>query len=203
MKSKLKSAGDTVLAFPTPIHQARYNGVGELNAEVAKRILALRTKSAGVQKSNIGGWHSEATLLQDLGEPYGSQLGRMFVESVRALLGNLFEGMEALPTRVNVDAWAIVNEAGHSNQPHIHAGCAWSGVYYVAVEPGMGGEIYFQDPRTEAVMCPHPYNLLGTAALVAIAPSPGLMLVFPSFVYHGVHPYRGTQPRISIAFNLR
>jgi uncharacterized protein (TIGR02466 family) len=203
MKPKLKSDGDTLLAFPTPIHQARYNGVGELNAEVAKRILALRTKSAGVQKSNIGGWHSEATLLQDLGEPYGSQLGRMFVESVRALLGNLFEGMEALPTRVNVDAWAIVNEAGHSNQPHIHAGCAWSGVYYVAVEPGMGGEIYFQDPRTEAVMCPHPYNLLGTAALVTIAPSPGLMLVFPSFVYHGVHPYRGTQPRISIAFNLR
>ena len=203
MKPKLKSDGDTLLAFPTPIHQARYNGVGELNAEVAKRILALRTKSAGVQKSNIGGWHSEATLLQDLGEPYGSQLGRMFVETVRALLGNLFEGMEALPTRVNVDAWAIVNEAGHSNQPHIHAGCAWSGVYYVAVEPGMGGEIYFQDPRTEAVMCPHPYNLLGTAALVTIAPSPGLMLVFPSFVYHGVHPYRGTQPRISIAFNLR
>jgi uncharacterized protein (TIGR02466 family) len=203
MKPKLKSDGDTLLAFPTPIHQARYNGVGELNAEVAKRILALRTKSAGVQKSNIGGWHSEATLLQDLGEPYGSQLGRMFVESVRALLGNLFEGMEALPTRVNVDAWAIVNEAGHSNQPHIHAGCAWSGVYYVAVEPGMGGEIYFQDPRTEAVMCPHPYNLLGTAALVTLAPSPGLMLVFPSFVYHGVHPYRGPQPRISIAFNLR
>ena len=36
-----------------------------------------------------------------------------------------------------------------------------------------------------------------------IAPTPGLLLVFPSFVYHGVHPYRGSKPRISIAFNLR
>jgi uncharacterized protein (TIGR02466 family) len=203
MKPKLSSVKDTLLAFPTPIHQAHYDNVGDLNTELTRQILALREKSPGVQKSNLGGWHSEATLLQDLGEPYGSRLGRMFVESIHALLGNLFEGIESLPTRVNVDAWAIVNEAGHSNQPHIHAGCAWSGVYYVAIEPGLGGEIYFQDPRTEAVMCPHPYNLLGTAALVNIAPSPGSLLVFPSFVYHGVHAYRGTKPRISIAFNLR
>jgi len=203
VKSKLNSNKNTLLAFPTPIHQEHFADVTKLNAEVARRILALRDKSPGLQKSNLGGWHSETTLLEDLGEPYGSRLGRMFVESVWALLENLFEDIDALPTRVNVDAWAIVNEAGHSNQPHIHAGCAWSGVYYIDIEPGMGGEIYFQDPRTEAVMNPHPYNLLGTGALVNIAPSPGLMLVFPSFVYHGVHPYRGSKPRISIAFNMR
>jgi len=202
MKSKLISAKDTLLAFPTPIHQAHYDNVEELNAEVGRRILTLREKSPGVQKSNLGGCHSEATLLQGLGEPYGSRLGRMFVESIQTLLGNLFEGVEALPTRVNVDAWAIVNEAGHSNQPHIHPGCAWSGVCYVAIESGLGGEIFFQDARTEAVMNPHPYNLFGASALVNIAPSPGLLLVFPSFVYHGVHPYRGSKPRISIAFNL-
>jgi len=203
MKPKLKSDGDTLLAFPTPIHQAHYDKVDELNAEVARRILALREKSPGVQKSNIGGWHSENTLLQDLGEPYGAKLGRMFVESIQAVLKNLFEGIEALPTRVNVDAWAIVNEAGHSNQPHIHPGCAWSGVYYVAIEPGLGGEIYFQDPRTEAVMCLHPYNPFESGTIINLAPAPGLMVIFPSFLYHGVHPYRGTKPRISIAFNLR
>ena len=202
MNSKLSSIKDTLLAFPTPIHQARYDDVEELNADVGQRILALRAKSPGLQRSNLGGWHSEMTLLRDLGEPHGSRLGRMFVESIQALLGNLFDGVEGLPTRVNVDAWAIVNETGHSNQPHIHPGCAWSGVYYVAIEEGQGGEIYFQDPRTEAVMCPHPYNLLRTSNLVTVAPSPGLLLVFPSFVYHGVHPYRGSRPRISIAFNL-
>ena len=202
MKTRLHSADDTLLAFPTPIHKVCFEDAAELNEEVGLRILALRAQSPGLQRSNLGGWHSETTLLQDLGEPNGSRLGRMFVESIRTLLGNLFEDIPPLPQRVNVDAWAIVNEAGHANASHIHPGCAWSGVYYVDIEPGLGGEIYFQDPRTEAVMNPHPYNLLGSASLVTIAPEPGMMVVFPSFLYHGVHPYRGTRPRISIAFNL-
>ena len=33
-------------------------------------------------------------------------------------------------------------------------------------------------------------------------PGPGLLFLFPSWLFHQVRPYRGTGRRISIAFNL-
>jgi hypothetical protein len=35
-----------------------------------------------------------------------------------------------------------------------------------------------------------------------IDPAPGLMIVFPSWLKHMVHPYYGTGERISVAFNV-
>jgi hypothetical protein len=36
-----------------------------------------------------------------------------------------------------------------------------------------------------------------------IYPVPGLMVVFPSYLPHAVHPHQGSRSRISIAFNFR
>ena len=33
-------------------------------------------------------------------------------------------------------------------------------------------------------------------------PRAGMMVLFPSWLQHAVRPYRGTQTRISIAFNM-
>ena len=35
-----------------------------------------------------------------------------------------------------------------------------------------------------------------------IAPKPGMILLWPSFVMHFVHPNLSEEPRISISFNL-
>jgi hypothetical protein len=35
-----------------------------------------------------------------------------------------------------------------------------------------------------------------------IRPRPGLLFLFPSWLFHQVRPYRGTGLRISVAFNL-
>jgi uncharacterized protein (TIGR02466 family) len=35
-----------------------------------------------------------------------------------------------------------------------------------------------------------------------ITPEAGTMILFPSWLVHAVMPYRGTRPRISIAFNF-
>ena len=35
-----------------------------------------------------------------------------------------------------------------------------------------------------------------------ILPKPGLLFLFPSWLQHQVRPYRGTELRISVAFNL-
>jgi hypothetical protein len=57
----------------------------------------------------------------------------------------------------------------------------------------------FIDPRAgvDAVTAPgDPYG-----EPVRVGPNPGLLVVFPSWLYHWVHPYAGQSPRIAVSFN--
>jgi uncharacterized protein (TIGR02466 family) len=132
VKPRLTYLGNTLLAFATRIHQARYERIDDFNAELASRILALREASIGLTRSNVGGWHSDADVLGKLGEPFGTQLGRMFAECVQSAVSAMVERTEPWPETTTMDAWANVNEQGDWNTPHIHPGSPWSGVYYVA-----------------------------------------------------------------------
>jgi uncharacterized protein (TIGR02466 family) len=202
MKPRIHSVQNTLLAFPTPIQQMRFENMAEFNAEVTRRVLAMRETTAGERHSNLGGWQSDSSFLSNLGEPYASQLAGMFLQGVAAALGALVEIGEMPATQPMVESWANVNERNDSNVPHIHPGNPWSGVYYVATEPNACGEIYFVDPRVASLMSIHPTNPFNITNPLVIAPEAGTMLVFPSFLYHGVHPYQGDSPRISVAFNL-
>jgi hypothetical protein len=57
----------------------------------------------------------------------------------------------------------------------------------------------FLDPRAgvEAVTAPgDPYG-----EPFRVRPQAGLLVVFPSWLYHWVHPYSGETPRIAVSFN--
>jgi hypothetical protein len=77
-------------------------------------------------------------------------------------------------------------------------------VYYVdggAENPDqpLSGMLEFLDPRAgaEAVSAPgDPYG-----EHFRVRPQAGLLVVFPSWLYHWVHPYAGETPRIAISFN--
>jgi len=204
MRPRLTEINQTILAYATPIRRHQYSDVQEFNRALAAQILALRDRAPGKRLSNVGGWHGDSQLLQTLGEPYAGRLGRMFLEDVREAFAVVAEPDEPLPATVSLEAWANVNLHGHSNVAHLHGGCPWSGVYYVAGDtgPGAGGNLVFSDPRTAALMVVHPYNPFKGANHISVVPEPGLMVVFPSFLYHGVEPYQGDSPRISISFNL-
>jgi uncharacterized protein (TIGR02466 family) len=206
MKPRVSTLNHTLLAYATPIRQTRYPNLDDFNRELTARILHLRQQSpAGEKRSNIGGWHSDNKLLQKLGEPYAARLGSMFMENVRAALDTIAEPSEPLPTNITLEAWANISNHGDSNTPHIHGGCPWSGVYYVTAgdtNAAASGTLAFTDPRTAALMVVHPYNPFKGSNRITLIPEPGMMIVFPSFLYHSVDPYLGQSPRISIAFNL-
>jgi hypothetical protein len=77
-------------------------------------------------------------------------------------------------------------------------------VYYVdpgSVSPDqpLSGVLEFLDPRAavEAVTAPgDPYG-----EPFRIRAQAGLLVIFPSWLYHWVHPYRGQTPRIAVSFN--
>ena len=57
------------------------------------------------------------------------------------------------------------------------------------------------DPRAFTEMVPTPGSPFGQRAIFRA--EPGLMVLFPSWLYHFVNPFFGDGERISIAFNVR
>ena len=97
-----------------------------------------------------------------------------------------------------------INRSGDFNQAHTHPGATWSGVYYV----DDGGTNPDAEPAPIQLYDPYPArtNIFFpelSASSVLFNPTPGLMILFPSYVPHAVPPHRGDRPRISIAFNVR
>ncbi len=86
----------------------------------------------------------------------------------------------------------------HTN--HIHPQGWISSCYYVALPPavedskGRQGWIKFGEPAL-AVTIKEPIRR-------TIQPRPGRLVLFPSYMWHGTVPFRDTQPRTTIAFDV-
>lgn len=105
--------------------------------------------------------------------------------------------------------WVNVMQPGGAHSGHIHPHSVVSGTLYVAVPPGSGA-IRFEDPRLAAMMAAPtraddaPEEL---RSFVHVAPAPGMVLLWESWLRHEVMPHTGTprrsDDRISISFNYR
>lgn len=99
--------------------------------------------------------------------------------------------------------WINVMDKGAVHTPHIHPHSVVSGTYYVAV-PDRAGAIRFEDPRLPMLMAAPPKKAKAKTAnrpFVTIAPKPGMLLLWESWLRHGVEPNRAKARRISISFN--
>jgi uncharacterized protein (TIGR02466 family) len=99
--------------------------------------------------------------------------------------------------------WINVMEKGAVHTPHIHPHAVISGTYYVMV-PAKSGVIRFEDPRLAMMMAAptkkpnaRPENL----RFVDVAPKPGMLLLWESWLRHGVEPNGARGRRISVSFN--
>ncbi|WP_428407964.1 TIGR02466 family protein [Hyphococcus sp.] len=194
--------------FPTNIIVAEIEDAAALNARLKETILARKQVSEGITRSNVLGWHSDSKMLK-----WGGEAAQRLAQAMMQLCGQHTKDIGATSGRpryrMSIDMWANVSPAGASNQYHAHPSCLWSGVYYVddGGDPE-GGPLVLLDPR-------FPMNRMYSADLVFVdqngahqntkerfAPTPGRMVIFPSWLMHGVRPHSGPGDRISIAINL-
>lgn len=106
------------------------------------------------------------------------------------------------PRRFRLTAWAIVLEGQGYQIPHIHPSAWLSGVYYVALPrviadggADKAGWIAFGRP-------PDHFHTAAEPEVRHVQPEPGLMLLFPSYLYHHTVPHQSAETRISIAFDV-
>jgi len=198
--------------FQTPLAAVTLADHETLNRALAPRILARRGQEPGVAASNIGGWHSAE--FQSWSGPPGAQL----LDAARRLADRLTltdtpGGLARASINWRVTAWANVSGAGDGNRAHGHPGAFWSGVYWVDdggadADETLGGLFEMTDPRGLLPVMYAPdlrYAIAGcedAGAARTLTPKAGMMILFPSWLSHAVTPYRGTRPRISVAFNF-
>ena len=193
-----------MMAWPTPILKKHWPEDREIAARLKEIILKREAGDPGINKAQIGGWHSEPDLLQ-WQAPEVAHVGNRIQLALLEYLSILNKGAKPAGD-VRIAAWANVSRPGDFHGVHSHPNHVLSGVYYIATgkpDPDQPhqGEIHFIDPRLGVEMSPLPGSHFGQK--VTIPPEIGTMLIFPSWLQHLVHPFQGSGERISISFNIR
>ncbi|MEZ5894073.1 MAG: TIGR02466 family protein [Parvularculaceae bacterium] len=193
--------------FPTPVMTATLANAAALNAQLKDVILRRKEASSGVIRSNIHGWHSDTEMLRWGGEAAKA----LALETLQICAGRV----EDVAMRNNVpryefgmEMWANVSPPGSSNHAHTHPGSLWSAVYYVDDGGDPDASLVLIDPN-------YPMNRMYAPDLQfvgkagerfptneMIAPAPGRLVIFPSWLQHSVKPAKGPRDRISIAMNM-
>ena len=193
---------DVTSAFPTLIGSVRTPDAKAMNHALHDLILAEEAEYTSLGRSNIGGWHSRPDFLHR-SDPTVAALTSWITGALIRMIRET-AGQDAFKGTLSISAWATICRAGAYHAPHSHPDSAWSGVYFVDAgtinsNSPLSGVLEFIDPRAgvEAVTAPgDPYG-----EPVRVRPEAGLIVVFPSWLYHWVHPYAGHTPRIAVSFN--
>ena len=183
--------------FATPVYQRVLPGTEAVNKGLRELILNRMPADWQPSRSVMGGWHSGLDFFNWGGQDV-AQLTHWVQQGVgemsRECLRGKLEGAE-----VTLFGWANVLFDGGFNKVHDHGEYTWSGVYYVdhgeAGDDPNNGILEFIDPRSGVAEA--------MKKVVRIQPTAGGLVIFPGWLKHYVLPYRGSDPRISVAFNVK
>jgi len=193
--------------FAMPIYRCQIESAAELNEDLLKVIYQQRASNEGIVRSNLEGWHSPLTLhtwdnksVQCLMLLIKQQASQFIYEVSGSTIEADLNGWE-------IEAWANVNPSGASNKKHTHdtkGGIILSSFYYVnigkPISPEWAGNTWFEDRDTFPAHYRFEPNIFPRT--VDNIPKPGEMVLFPSWLPHGVREYRGDDERVTIAVNL-
>jgi uncharacterized protein (TIGR02466 family) len=196
--------------FATKLYRARL--AARRNADLEKTCLAIAAEDkAGrrwAREHGYGGYTSYASLNDLL------QRASIFAELERDIAGHVaafarelqFDLAGGKARKLMLDSlWINVMKKGAIHAPHIHPHSVISGTYYVTV-PDDAGAIRFEDPRLAMLMAAPPKKKnarLENQTFVTIAPEASHLLLWESWLRHGVQPNGARTPRISVSFNYR
>ena len=192
--------------FVTQLYEADL-GVEELLDELAHSIRTLADDDEAGQRwsaeHRFAGYTSYASL-NDLPrrDPVIGVLTKLLTKHAAMFAKECaFE----LPRRPRLDSiWVnLLRGPGH-HSGHIHPHSIISGTLYVEVPKGSGA-IRFEDPRLPMMMAAptrYPDAPDELRPFVTVAPRPGLLLLWESWLRHEVLPGTGRGERLSISFNF-
>jgi len=195
--------------FSTPLYQFPADLPQQVNDKLKKALLEMeKSDKPIVARSNAGGWRSK--FLEDKEDICFQILSKYIDMCFKKVLELTTSSEHKCQWKKN--SWAIINRKNDYNLPHSHPNCDWSCVYYVdsgdQKDKSVDGKIMFIDPRGSLVENSRTvsnqdalYGEMFGSSHMALSPSTGLLIFFPSWLIHSVSPSKGSKPRIIISTN--
>jgi uncharacterized protein (TIGR02466 family) len=203
----------------TPIGVHRFADADAVNAVLVRVFGAMRAADSAKGSAEKAFYASTDDLLQRIRLAEWDQLVTFLVDSVRqtVVLANQGSWPEARPgfQMAVRGIWFQMANGGSHHDVHTHGNCSWSGVYCLQVDPPEQRAAHPVLGAANGVTRfygPHFNHLAGAAmdfgnaylqnAHVDMAPLPGQLIVFPSWLPHQALPYDGQAPRVIVSFNM-
>lgn len=187
--------------FPTPIWWEDTNIDNSVLESLCYKLRDEDPKGRSI--SNNGGWQSKDfkfdtySELENLSTTILNMSAQCIDDYGFYKDSYMFEGL---------NMWFNINNVGDSNQIHTHSGSFISGVYYVKADKNQSEIVFYKNFTEDHIIASagdvERYTPI-SGATCRYPPRPGRLILFPSYVPHGVMPSTVDADRISIAFNLR
>lgn len=201
----------------TPLGVHHHAQAQAVNPLLARVFLSMRATDPQAP-SDAAFYASRDDLLQRIRLAEWEQFVHFLVDGIRqtVVLANQNAWPEAKPgLQIALRGiWFQISSQGSHHDVHTHGNCSWSGVYCVQVDddarraahPVLGaanGATRFYGPHFQHLGGAHMDfgNAYLQSAHLDIAPLPGQLIVFPSWLPHQAMPYQGQADRIIVSFN--
>tara|TARA_Y100000361_G_scaffold145265_1_gene154255 strand:+ start:172 stop:789 length:618 start_codon:yes stop_codon:yes gene_type:complete len=101
-------------------------------------------------------------------------------------------------------SWMSKTDPGGYSQMHMHKNSFYSGVYYFDEYDNDSSALEFENPLTaypDFQLIPTEFNIMNSNSW-KIWPQKNLLVLFPSYLRHGVLKNKSNETRYSLAFNI-
>ena len=209
--------------WPTPIGVHRWPEAEAVNPLLVRVFSALRLAQAQARGTPADApfFASDDDLLRRLQLPEGQRLVRFIVDALQDTVGRANAASwppgppGTRPLQLAIEGlWFQCSRGGAFHDVHTHGNCSWSGVYVVQVDPEAQRVTHPTYGAANGVtrLYGPPFARLGGAHVdlgnaylqpphVDVAPRPGQLVIFPSWLAHQALPYDGQAERIIVSFN--
>ncbi|HXN35042.1 MAG TPA: TIGR02466 family protein [Opitutaceae bacterium] len=183
------------------------SGLERFNADLAGECRSLRDFDSAGRRWSRGNYPGGYTSYASLNELHRfsstfTRLERRITRHVRLFARALDMDLRGREVRMT-DCWVNIMPPTAAHSVHLHPLAFVSGTYYVATPRGCPG-IKFEDPRLDRFMAAPPRTARPRGANLTHVTYParaGSLILFESWLRHGVAQNSAAGERISISFN--
>ncbi len=174
----------------------RFADTGHYHRQLIEKVLAMESSGRHTRRYVQAAGAIKIYDLPSWGIPEAELL------HARAL--EFFRRVHDQPNPVADVSWANIYHDGDFIMPHSHVRASTSIVYFLSNgdanrDDPLNGCFSVVDPRVDDC-CQDQKGCMTTPWLPPM--TPGVMIMFPAEIVHAVNPYRGTLPRITMAWNV-
>lgn len=183
-------------------------------AELATTLDRLHGFAAHPLQQSVRGGSQLHLQAAELANPLIAALFRSIVAAIERYVGKLDSGDGPLPSRNTgrfalSGAWSVRLRSGGHHADHVHPHGWISSACYIALPPTVGRGCEASAGSRDADRAG--WLRLGKPAMPTqprlaadhyVRPEPGLLVLFPAYVWHGVEPFESDTARLSVAFDV-